>query len=288
MLHLICNPRAKRCKGKFLKKVGQKLHAAGIEYELFCPGGADEIAPYVQKIVERDERPSLVAVGGDGTVSALLSAIPDPSKVNFGIIPAGTGNDFARSARIPVGLKAVNLLIKGEAKPTDYLESDTRRSMNIAGLGIDVDILERYEANLRAGKRGKYYACLIASLKKFQPVQLRVETEHGTEEHKALIAAGCNGQYFGGGIRICPPAVLDDGLMDLVVIDFPKRSKIFFYLIALKLGKILKLKISHHLRCKSVSILPQSCASVQYDGELVQAEALSLRVVKGGVNMYRG
>ena len=288
VLYLICNTRAKRCKQKLLKKVGEKLHAAGMEYEIFSPQREEDIAPYVHAVAQRESNPTLVAVGGDGTVNAVLCAIPDPSRVNFGIIPAGTGNDFAKSARIPMGLKAVDLLISGAPKPTDYLQGEGRRSMNIAGLGIDVDILERYERNLRAGKKGKYYACLLASLKEYRPLRMRVETEHGVEEYDALIAAGCNGQYFGGGIHICPSAVLDDGLMDLVVIEYPNRKKIFFYLMALKLGKILKMKISHRILCERLTISPQTGAGVQFDGELVSSEALSLRVVKGGINVYRG
>ena len=291
MLHFIYNPRADACKKDFLKKLEKKLKNAGAEYDMIDPEAHGGLEAYVKKVTSEEENPTLIAVGGDGTMNVLLSAIPDPSRVTLGLIPAGTGNDFAKAARIPRGCKALRLILGCEAKPTDYLEEESgRRSMNIAGLGIDVDILERYERARRAGKHGAglYYKCLLASLRKFEPVPMRVVAD-GTEcKYNALIAAECNGQYFGGGIHICPAAKLDDGLMDLVVIDFPKRSKIVFYLMKLKMGKVLKLKIAHHVRCKRAEIYPEGTDRVQLDGELVTLPALKLRVVAGGIKFYRG
>ena len=290
MLHFIYNSKADACKKGFLLKLEKKLKKSGAEYDMIDPAEHGGLEVYVKKITSEEENPTLVAVGGDGTINVLLSALPDPSRVTLGLIPAGTGNDFAKAARIPRGLKALKLILGRDPKPTDYLQDESGyRSMNIAGLGIDVDILERYETIRRTGKRGAglYYKCLIASLREYNAVPMRVVADGVEHTYGALIAAGCNGQYFGGGIRICPVSKLDDGLMDLVVLDFPKRSKIFFYLMKLKMGKILKAKIAHHVRCTSAEIYPEGEERVQFDGELVSLPALKLRVVAGGIRMYR-
>ena len=291
MLHFIYNSKADACKKSFLQKLEKKLRKAGAQYDMIDPEEHGGLEAFVRKVTSEEENPTLVAVGGDGTVNVLLSALPDPSRVTLGLIPAGTGNDFAKAARIPRGLKALKLILGREPKKTDYLEDESgHRSMNIAGLGIDVDILERYEASRRAGKRGAglYYKCLLASLRKYEAVPMRVVFDGEEHSYNALIAVGCNGQYFGGGIRICPAAKLDDGLMDLVVVEFPKRSKIFYYLIKLKLGKILKVKIAHHVRCTSAQIYPEGTERVQFDGELISLPALKLRVVQSGLKLYRG
>ena len=291
MLHFIYNSKADACKKGFLRKLEKKLQKSGAQYDIIDPDEEGGLDAYIQRVTSEEENPTLVAVGGDGTVNFVLSALPDPSRVTLGLIPAGTGNDFAKAARIPQGLKALKLILGREPKSTDYLEDDSGcRSMNIAGLGIDVDILERYEESRRSGKRGAglYYKCLLASLRKFNAVPMRVVADGEEHTYNALLAAGCNGQYFGGGIRICPASRLDDGLMDLVVVEFPKRSKIFFYLIKLKLGKILKVKIAHHVRCKRAEIYPEGEERVQFDGELVSLPALKLRVVAGGIKLYRG
>ena len=290
MLHFIYNSKADACKKGFLQKLEKRLKASGAEYDMIDPDKEGGLEAYVQKVTSEEENPALIAVGGDGTMNFLLSAIPDPSRVTLGLIPAGTGNDFAKAARIPQGVKALKLILGREPKATDYLEDESgHRSMNIAGLGIDVDILERYEVSRRAGKRGAglYYKCLLASLRKFNAVPMRVVADGVEHSSSALIAVGCNGQYFGGGIRICPVSKLDDGLMDLVVIDFPKRSKIVFYLMKLKMGKVLKLKIANHVRCTRAEIYPEGAERVQFDGELVSLPALKLRVVQGGIKLYR-
>ena len=290
MLHFIYNSKADACKKSFLQKLERKLQKSGARYDMIDPDEAGGLEAYIRKVTSEEENPTFVAVGGDGTMNCLLSAVPDPSRVTLGLIPAGTGNDFAKAARIPQGLKALKLILGREPKRTDYLEDESGcRSMTIAGLGIDVDILERYEASRREGKRGAglYYKCLIASLREYNAVPMRVVADGVEQSYNALIAVGCNGQYFGGGIRICPVSKLDDGLMDLVVMDFPKRSKIVYYLMKLKMGKVLKLKIAHHVRCTRAEIYPEGVERVQFDGELVSIPALKLRVVPGGTRLYR-
>lgn len=288
MLHFLVNPASNGGSGeKVFAAAEQKLLASGVSYDVFRSSAKGEIAARARALTEAGEK-ELIAVGGDGTLNEVVCGLADPEGVILGLLPAGTGNDFADAAGIPVGAAALDLILNGEPLPTDYLECGVTRSINIAGMGIDVDIIERCERKKRGGARSKYFRSLLVSLLTFGAVTMEIETEGKKETRNALLAAICNGTTFGGGIPICPEAKLDDGKIDLVVIDCPKRWKYPYYLTLLKRGKILTRSFAHHILCDSVRIVPETRRNAQYDGELIQVDALEARIVSGKLKMYRG
>lgn len=288
MLNIIVNPNACRGKNKgLLQAVKDRLEQEGVPfavYETHGTGDGREIARTLSLAGET----LLIAMGGDGTLNEVLCGIVEPEKVTLGLIPAGTGNDFAAAANIPEGLAALDLILNGEAKYTDYLEcNDGMRSINIAGLGIDVDILERCE-RMKGSDKSKYFRALLRSLISFRALKITITADGKTEEHRALLAAACNGVQFGGGIKICPPAVIDDGKMDLIVIDCPGRIKLPYYLVKLKKGKVLSLSPAHRILCEEAVIEPERKGRAQYDGELKGADALTAKIVHAKLKMFRG
>lgn len=286
MLHFILNPKAHGGSEELFATLDARLRTSGVPYTWFRAEKMGDIEEYVGAIGAGE---TVIAVGGDGTLNIVLRALQDPASVTLGLIPAGTGNDFAAAAGIPVGAAALDLILNGTPKYTDYLEcGNGLRSMNIAGLGIDVDILERCERKKKNGKKASYFKSLLASLCKFKALKMLVTADGESTEYRALIAAACNGRQFGGGIPICPPAVIDDGKLDLVVIECPKRIKLPYYLVLLMKGKVLTRSVSHHILCEEVRIVPENAGSVQLDGELVPAGELDVRVVSGKLKMYRG
>lgn len=290
MLNLITTPKALKKKGKkILASVEARLKKEGVEYRVFVTerkGHATEIA---RTLTQEEGETLLVVMGGDGTINEVLNGISRPEDCILGLIPAGTGNDFASFASVPHGSSALDLILNGEAKFTDYIQfDDGRRTMNIAGIGMDVDILSRCERGKFFHGKIKYFISLIASLIKYRGLKVRVTAGDFCEEHNTLIAAVCNGAQFGGGIPICPPAVIDDGKMELIVIDSPKRSKLPWALIKLMKGKILTLPIAKRITCERAEILPETACTAQYDGELFEASVLRAEIVTGKLRIFRG
>lgn len=288
MFNFIVTPRAIRGKKgqKLFRQMQERLTAWGGDYRIFHTQRKGHATELTRQLTEEGER-NIVIMGGDGAVNDALKGLLGVEDVSFGIIPSGTGNDFAASAKIPHGIEALDLILEGEAKPTDYIRfSDGQCSMNIAGLGIDVDILIRCEKGRIRGKI-KYFLSLLKSLMFYRGTSVRVLVDGKEEERKILIAAVANGKQFGGGIVLCPPAEIDDGLMELMVVDYPKRSKIPGALIKLMQGKILDLPFAHRISCSQASIFPSERCKAQYDGELYEANALEATLVKGGIKMYR-
>lgn len=289
MLNFIVNPGALRGKNRrLIEKIGERLRERGTEHRFFYSLKAGDAVKYAKSLTEAGET-EIVAVGGDGTLNEVLCGLRDPSCVTLGLIPAGTGNDFAGAVHIPKGLKALDYILNGEPTAIDYIEcGGGRRSINIAGLGIDVDILKRCARKKVGGRRGKYFASLLASLCTYRGLELEVAVHGETAHYNALLAVVCNGSQFGGGIPICPAAAADDGVLDLLVVDCPKRAKIPGELLQLMRGKMLTRPISHHILCDSAVIRPVRREVVQYDGELYEADALEATLVSGKLHMYRG
>ena len=287
MLHIVANPNAKHGKKSCLPAVEARLKERGAEYKFYFSEYRGHAAQLARQISQAGEG-VLVAMGGDGTLNEVVCGMEN-FDIPLGLIPAGTGNDFAEAAKIPFGAAAVDLLLDAEPKFTDYLEcGNGRRSINIAGLGIDVDILKRCEKKRHGSARSKYFRSLLAALCSFRGVDVTITADGKSETRHALIAAACNGTQFGGGIKFCPPAILDDGKIDLMFVDQPKPITVPAYLIKLKKGKILSLPLTHHLLCEEVRIAPAEPDCVQYDGELFPAQELTARIVTGKLKMYRG
>ena len=203
MLDLIIKPQNKKGQ-QTLKRVEKRLVSEGIPYEVHYTEGKGDAQRIARELTGRG-RCELVVIGGDGSLNDVLTGMCDPSLCRLGLIPAGTGNDFSVSAGIPSGEAALELILKGAPKPTDYIDfSDGRRSLNIAGMGIDVDILLRCERMKGFHDKSKYFFSLLASLMKYDGMQLTVRSGEEVIEKKVLIAALCNGKQFGGGIPMCP------------------------------------------------------------------------------------
>jgi YegS/Rv2252/BmrU family lipid kinase len=282
MYKIISNPTAgKRGNKQALALTKEVFDAAGVSYEVFettCRGEAQDI---VKKLTEGGEEIKLVIVGGDGTLHETLNGIAEPEKCLLGIIPAGTGNDFAEAAKIPLDAKeAARLILEGEAKPTDYLEMGGVRCMNVAGMGIDTEILQRCERGRMKGKL-KYLISLLQSVLSFKGWQIKFKQGEETVELNTLVTAACNGQQFGGGLKICSEAVIDDGKIDVVVVEHIKGIfNLGKALVTLLKGKITTYPKTRHFLCEEIEVNAPPC-TVQLDGELYSGLEFKVKVRKG-------
>ena len=195
------------------------MQERGVAYELHESCDVHDAESIARRLSEAGEQ-EFIVLGGDGTLNEVLNGLSDPSLCKLGLIPSGTGNDFAERMGISMDAeKALLTILDGEAKPVDYIEVSGTRSMNVAGLGIDVDVLERCQRGKMRGKI-KYLMSLIRSLFAFKGIRVQIESEgRETETRDVLLCAVCNGTQFGGGIQICPPADPTDGKLDVVIVD---------------------------------------------------------------------
>lgn len=287
MLTFIVNPAAG--SGHALKieaQIRAELDKRGV-HALFlrtdAPGHATELA---REAAAEAECSGVVAVGGDGTCYEVACGLMDTS-VPFGIIPAGTGNDFIKTVGIPKKpLEALALILKGEARPVDVGRMNERLFLNVSGTGFDVTVLD---FTLQAKKYVKgilpYLYGLIRAIAYYKPVHIRITADGETWEQDVLICSVANGRFFGGGIPICPDAAPDDGCFDLVVVENKPRWMIPFYLPGLLFGKVLKFPFTMHRRVRTARIEAPGMR-LNMDGEIFPMDAADYSILSGSLRMF--
>ena len=282
MYQIIFNPVAGKKKAfKNLCVVEEILTERGIAYQLHQSCDVHDAEAIARRLTEQGET-ELIVLGGDGTLNEVLNGLADPTVCKIGLIPSGTGNDFAERRGISLDPeKAMKRILDGEATDVDYLDVSGTRCMNVAGLGMDVDVLERCQKGKMKGKL-KYLMSLIKSLFAFKGYRVKIVSEGREETHDVLICAACNGSQFGGGIKICPPAREDDGQMDVIVVDcIGGKWKIIKAFIQLLKGRIVQYPLTTYFRCESVTFLPENNCPIQLDGELYHNHGFEAKLCKG-------
>ena len=291
MLDFIINPNAGGKHGKKIKRalfaVAQRLKNTDVKYAFHYT----EYPKHATKITEdliKNGATDIVVIGGDGSLHEVLNGFSDFDKVALGLIPCGTGNDFASAVGIPEDPeKALDIILNGAPQFTDFMQMPTVRGINIIGMGIDVDVLRRYE---KAKKKTKltYTLCLIKSLLHFEYSDFDVETSDGKKEHyRSIIACIANGHRYGGGIEICPPAKAFDNQLDFVAMKEMKRIKLIGAFMKLKKGKVLTLPQAVHFNATDIKIVPEGDYTVNVDGQLYENIPFSIKIVPNTLRMYR-
>ena len=287
MYCIIVNPNAGKGKGKKNLKTALKLFSErGAEYSVFETTRAGEAKEFSQRLTASGEK-EIIVVGGDGTLHEVLNGLSDPSSCRLGLIPSGTGNDFAAAAGLPSNAaQAAEIILSGETKETDFLCVGGVRCMNVGGLGMDVDVLVRCKKGRFVKGKIKYLLSLLQSLFTFKGYEIEIESGERRETHKALIAVACNGTQSGGGIRICPASVIDDGKIDVMAVECMGKAQIVKAFLYLMKGKVLDYPAAEHFLCERVKIVPSLPCTVQLDGELYDGLEFDARIERG-LKMYR-
>ena len=287
MLHIVFNPVAGKKRATKNLAIAERIFSErNIPYEVHTTAAAGDGEKIVRALSEEGET-QFVVIGGDGTLHEVLNGLSDPTVCTLGLIPSGTGNDFAEALGIPLdGEKAVLKIAEAVPSVVDYMQIGHRRSMNVAGLGMDVDVLERCKKGKLKGKI-KYLMSLVQSLFAFKGYKVEFQVNGETQTRDVLIAAICNGSQFGGGIQICPTAQVDDGKLDAIVIDcIGGKIKIIKAFIQLMKGRVLEYPLTQHILCESIRFIPQNECTVQLDGELYKNLEFTA-TVRQGLNFYR-
>ena len=287
MFHLIISESNLKKKSKKFEIVKSVFEKANISYELHASKSREELKETVSNLTLQKGN-SIIILGGDGTLHDTLNSFVDFENNYLGIIPLGTGNDFAESAHIPTDIKkAAELIINGTPSPIDYIQFESGlRSLNAFGMGIDVDVLQRAYAG-KSVKRNKYLKAFMVSLIKFKSHNFTVRYNGVDEKHFGLIAAVGNGRQFGGGIKLFPEAKIDDGYLDLFMIDFVSKFKIIGAFIKLMKGKINKVKQVKAVRVKEVEFIPDGeNFTFQADGEIYENIPIKAKIVENKLKFF--
>ena len=223
-VHVIGNASAPHGQEQ-LANVAAALEARGVDAEVHRPPTSDAARDAARRCVDEGAE-RLIAVGGDGVVNIAVNAIAGTDVV-LGVVPAGTGNDFARALGLLDGdVEAQIDRALADASPVDAIRTDHGWVASVATLGFSGDVTAR--ANRLRWPRGqhRYTLATLLQLPRLQsyPVTVIVDGQRVGTASTMLLAIG-NTAYFGGGMRICPGAKPDDGRVQVIDIDAVTRLR---------------------------------------------------------------
>ena len=216
---LLTNPTAGKGRGARARDaVLGRLRDSGLVVRNLQGRDADEALDLARQCVA-DGVESLVVSGGDGMVHLGAQAVATTA-TRLGIIPTGTGNDVARYFDLPRRdpLAAADRVIAGRTRTIDLARSGSRYFVTVLAAGFDAIVNER--ANRMTWPRGqmRYNLATLLELRTFAPLPYTLDLDGEVRSLDAMLVAVGNGPSFGGGLRITEGALLDDGLLDVVVI----------------------------------------------------------------------
>lgn len=292
-IHVLTNPYAGRGKGATRAEAAiARLHDRGVVPVVHTGSSTEETRRLAAEAVEAGPD-VLVIIGGDGTLSAVVDLLTG-SSVPLVLVPAGTGNDLARSLGIPFGsdadaARAVDATLDGTPRSLDVGEAicpdGSARFLTVAALGFDAKVSERTN-RLRWPRGGaRYYLALLIELFRLSPMRftLRVDGADAAVSDGTLIAVG-NTRSYGGGMPVCPDADPHDGLLDITHIAPVGRFSLLRLFPRLLVGTHVRLPQVTTLRGAEVEVSAPGLV-VYADGERIGTGDTRIRVISGALNV---
>lgn len=282
-MYIIANPNSGKGNGaKTIAKLRAYLDERAISYTVHETTATGDGMNCVRKICAEELDDVIVAVGGDGTFHEVLNGI-DFEKARMGLVPAGRGNDFAigtGTANLdPV--KAIADIVRGEPRELDYIQVSDKRCLNVAGTGLDVEVLLR-----TANSKNKltYVKSLAKCLLHYKPYPVDIIVDGQSKHYDCIMVGVCNGTQIGGGIKLSPLSIADDGKLNIMIVEKPKHVATLFVMPQFVKGKHLGKSYVTHFLCDSIKI--ETPAPVQLDGEIYYDLDFDARVVVSGMKTF--
>ena len=244
------------------------LQSREIAYRMISPNSAAETKALVAESLRNGEATRLLSVGGDGLFHLLLQFAIE-FKVPLAIVPGGTGNDFYRT----LGWFDHDL--------TNYLEHLISTAPTLVDVGVvdgeyfgavlssGFDSVVNERANKMKWPKGpaKYNAAILLEFPKFQPIEFKIFADEKILEVEAMLIAIGNGSSYGGGMRVCPNADLNDGLFDIMILHPVSKLEFIKVFPTVYKGTHVEHPQVEVIRAKAIRI--ESSAVAYADGERI-------------------
>jgi diacylglycerol kinase (ATP) len=247
-------------------------------------------------------RTLVVAVGGDGTISEVAGGLMEGGGMAaLGIIPRGTGGDFRRALDLPLDAgQAARRIGAGGLRQVDAGRvtfigaagvEETRWFVNVASFGFSSAVAARANrSSKRMGPKAAFLGAVMSTLFSYDAAEISISVDGGTPRRQTvLLGAVGNGRFFGGGMKICPAAGLDDGLLDLVLLgDMPLHRFVSRILPRAYSGTHVSLPEVESRRLRILEVWPADPAAIiplEIDGETLGRLPARFEVVPGALTL---
>ncbi|MDO4375584.1 MAG: diacylglycerol kinase family lipid kinase [bacterium] len=270
----IINPASgKTDYNKIKENIMKNLENENYEiYETKAPKEATKIASRFKN----EEGTVVYSVGGDGTLNEVINGIAE-GKCKLGIIPTGSGNDFYRSLK-----ESPNEEIR-----VDLGKVNDRYFINIASVGMDAETCNnanKIKSKLKIGIA--YYLGLIHTFITFKSKRLKLKIDKNIYAGDYIIAAICNGKYYGGGFKIAPVASFDDNKFDIYLVSKANKLKLIKILLALLKSEHENYNEVRKYTGKNITISSENNLIVNIDGEITISKNIEIQMIEDAIYIH--
>ena len=298
---IIHNPNAfLRRSNQFWKDIENKLQEVQIDYRHHMTSTIDEAKEIIINLCKKGKRHYMI-IGGDGTLNIFTNAVMEShvnsSEIYAALIPLGTGNDWSRSLGYSRSyLEAIDSLMKGNFINHDVgmVETiindqviDVRYFVNIAGFGFDGAVIAN--ASKKTTKyfhKQLYLINLLKTLMAYKPQPVSLQSNEFSETKNIFSIAIGICQYNGNGMRQCPEAIPNDGLLDVVVIEKISILKVLLHIKNLFDGShVKKLKEVSAQRTDYLEIDTTPHIPGEVEGEVLPAGNYRIRCLPSAIHL---
>ncbi|MEI9807298.1 MAG: YegS/Rv2252/BmrU family lipid kinase [Bacteroidota bacterium] len=267
----IINPVSGK-KKDFRELIEKKTKEKQVIFKIF-PSVVNGDYSFLKPYIKEKKITDVVIAGGDGTVSQVVSSLMEYD-LNFGIIPCGSGNGLAFTAKIPKQpAKALDIIFKGHAAITDGFYINKKFAVHLCGLGFDAKVAHDFAQQPKRGLT-TYIKQVIKNFfsAKTYPFELQVDGRSFTTD--AFFISIANSNQFGNNFTIAPKASLSDGLLDIVIVtQQQKLSLILQTLKQVRGGNPLQTEIKKdnkgvvYFQTDKLTLLNKNKAPLHIDGD---------------------
>jgi len=298
MLRFIVNPKAGNGKGlRIWKRAAKVLQAKQIPYEVQFTQYTGHAKKLAQAMAEQPDTAAVVAVGGDGTVHEAANGIAGiaGSHAALGCIPAGSGDDFARGLGIPRNWqKALERVLAGAPVRIDAARINDGLFVISAGIGFDGEVARMtnrsfYKRLLNRIGLGSlsYVISVLRLLASYRPCQVRMELDGRTLDFSDVwLVAVANMPYYGGGMKICPDARHDDGILNVCLVHGIRRIDFLRFFPLVFQGSHVSHPSVLMLSGKRISIEGASPMAIHKDGESAGQTPVCIEALPGRLQAF--
>jgi len=227
----IINPvSGTKSKSDLQKFIEAETKQKDIPFFIF-PSVADGNYSFLHSIINEEKITDIVIAGGDGTISSVVGSLLNED-VDFGIIPCGSGNGLAHTAKISKQpAKALDIIFNGKASAIDGFFVNDRFACMLAGLGFDAKVAHEFADHPKRGLI-TYAQLTLRNFFSINPFRFELKFENTKLDIDAFFISIANSNQFGNNFTIAPKASLSDGLLDIVIVT--SQNKVSFVLQTLK------------------------------------------------------
>ena len=291
---LIVNPRsANRSTGRNWRKLRKRLREVLPPFRAVRTAGPGDAARLAARAAGRYE--VVVAVGGDGTIGEVANGLlaNGDGGTALGVLPRGTGSDFVRTLGVPRDIdKVASMLARGDRRTidvgratfTDFSgERSSRWFVNAAEVGMGAMVCREVNRTpRRLSGQAAFWWAILSTARRYKPAVATVVTDGSPARelllNNAWIANGC---YSGGGMRTAPRARLDDGLLDVVVIEQAGGWRRIIRLAKLRSGTFVDMPEVGYRQVARVEFSAETPILVETDGDAVGTTPATFECLPG-------